>query len=192
MRYPLVRGMFRTLAGFIVVALIGLATTLAWLIYRDEAKEVVSAWVPSLGSSFTASTTKAPSNLDVTAEQTSSTAEVRASGQNTAPQSTPALAPTLGSESQLEAVLRDLAALRRSVEELAAKQDQMAQSIATIQAVQQDIRAKMSFAPPSSAVAIPPRRSEPRVAPTPRRPSATHAPSGASAIPPASPAPPQQ
>ena len=36
-----------------------------------------------------------------------------------------------------------------SVEQLAAKQDQMAQNIATLQAVEEDIRQKISSTPPS-------------------------------------------
>jgi hypothetical protein len=39
--------------------------------------------------------------------------------------------------------------MRRSVEQLAAKQDQMAQNIATLQAIEEDIRQKMSSTPPS-------------------------------------------
>jgi hypothetical protein len=59
---------------------------------------------------------------------------------------------------QLEPMTRDLAVVRRSLEQLAAKQEQMAQSIATLQAVEQDIRQKMSSPPPSRAVPKPPRK----------------------------------
>jgi len=47
-----------------------------------------------------------------------------------------------------------LDALRRSVEQLAVRQDQMAQSIMTLQAVEEDIRQKMSFTPPSAPMAL--------------------------------------
>jgi hypothetical protein len=47
-----------------------------------------------------------------------------------------------------------LDALRRSVEQLAFRQDQMVQGLATLQAIEVDIRQKMSFTPPS-AVPIP-------------------------------------
>jgi hypothetical protein len=45
---------------------------------------------------------------------------------------------------QLEAMTRDLAVMQRSVEQLTAKQERMAQNIATLKAVEQDIREKMS------------------------------------------------
>jgi hypothetical protein len=50
---------------------------------------------------------------------------------------------------QLVPLAFNLDAMRRSVEQLAAKQDQMAQNIATLQAIEEDIRQKMSSTPPS-------------------------------------------
>jgi hypothetical protein len=50
---------------------------------------------------------------------------------------------------QLEPLASNIDLVRRSVEQLAAKQDQMAQNIATLQGVQEDIRQKMSYTPPS-------------------------------------------
>jgi hypothetical protein len=47
-----------------------------------------------------------------------------------------------------------LDAVRRSVEQLAARQDQMAQSLAALLAIEADVRQKMSYMPPS-AVPIP-------------------------------------
>ena len=55
---------------------------------------------------------------------------------------------------QLEPVVRDLALVRHSLEQLAAKQDQMAQNIATLQAAEQDIRQKIS-SPPAPRAATP-------------------------------------
>jgi citrate synthase len=52
--------------------------------------------------------------------------------------------------------------MRRSVEQLAAKQEQLAQNVGTLQAVQQDIREKVS-APPQQAAASPqPKPSQPK------------------------------
>src|SRR5262249_2380309 len=74
----------------------------------------------------------------------------------------------------------DLDAVRRSVELLAAKQDQMAQTMAALQAVGEDIRQKMSYAavppsqqapaaaPPQQAAPIPPKPAQARAASTPR------------------------
>jgi type IV secretory pathway VirB10-like protein len=63
-------------------------------------------------------------------------------------------------------VRHGLDVVRRSVEQLAAKQDQMAQNIATLQTVEEDIRQKMSYTPPSpsqQAASIPqPKPPQPR------------------------------
>jgi hypothetical protein len=64
---------------------------------------------------------------------------------------------------QVNAIARDLAVVRHSVEQLAAKQEQMAHTVATLQAVDQDVSQKMS-SPPLS-VPIPPRKNVPRVTP---------------------------
>jgi len=62
-------------------------------------------------------------------------------------------------------VARDLAAMRDSIEQLAAKQEQMAQNIATLQAAEQDIRETRSSPPLSGVVSPPPRKKARRVAP---------------------------
>ena len=59
---------------------------------------------------------------------------------------------------QLEPIARDLAALRRSLEQIAAKQEQMVQNIATLQAAEQDLRQTLASPPPSRTVPLPPRR----------------------------------
>jgi hypothetical protein len=59
------------------------------------------------------------------------------------------------SAQQLESLASNLDVVRQSVELLAAKQEQMAQNIATLQAVGEDIRQKMSYTPPpQQAVSI--------------------------------------
>jgi hypothetical protein len=62
-------------------------------------------------------------------------------------------------------VARDLAVMRNSVEQLAAKQEQMAQNIATLQAAEQDIIQTRSSPPLSGPVSPPPRKKARRVAP---------------------------
>ena len=57
---------------------------------------------------------------------------------------------------QLEPISRDLTVVRCSLEQLAAKQEQMVQNIATLQAAEQDIKQKMSSPPPSRPA--PPRK----------------------------------
>ena len=104
-----------------------------------------------------------------------------------APQSTPVTptAPALAEAAispalvRLDEVVRDLAVMRNSVEQLAAKQEQMAQTIATLaaeqqvseqqaakqQAAEQDIIQTRSSPPLSEQVSPPPRKKARRVAP---------------------------
>jgi hypothetical protein len=68
------------------------------------------------------------------------------------PTKPPAVAVSSNPAQQLPAAGLD--ALRRSVELLALRQDQMAQNIAALQAVEEDIRQKLSFTPPSIATTL--------------------------------------
>jgi len=98
------RRMFRALSRFFFTVLLGVAATLAWQSHGDEAKEMISAWAPSLGQLLPVSTTTSPA----------------------AASTSPRLAQ------QLEPMARDLAVVRRSLEQLAANQEQMATHIATL------------------------------------------------------------
>jgi hypothetical protein len=92
-----------------------------------------------------------------------------------APQSTPVTetAPALAAaaispELVRPEVARDLAVMRNSIEQLAAKQEQMAQNIATLQATEQDIIqhiATLQAAEQTGPVSPPPRKKTRRVAP---------------------------
>jgi hypothetical protein len=169
------RRTFRALARFFIAALIGVGALFAWQSHGDEAREMVRTWVPSLGWLSSVATTKLPPDVDVAAVQTRPTPAGERSAQAAAlPQPAPATqtvpAPAAAATSpasapQLEAMARDLAVVRRSVEQLAAKQEQMAHDIAALQAVEQDIREKMSSPPPPRSVRVPPRKNAPRVAP---------------------------
>ena len=132
------RQIFRTVSQFLIVVLIGVGATLAWQSYGDAAREMVIARAPTLAWLLSVSTTRSP-----------------------------ALAATsLDPVQQLGPLASNLDVVRRSVEQLAAKQDQMAQNIATLQAVEEDIRQKMSYTPPSpsqQAASIPqPKPAQPR------------------------------
>ena len=113
------RRIFRSLAGFWVAVLIGIGGTLAWQSYGDAARETLAARAPTLA--WMLSTAK----------------------------SAAAAATSPDPVQQLEPLASNLDAVRRSVEQLAARQEQMVQNIATLQAVEEDIRQKMS-SPPSS------------------------------------------
>ena len=120
-RPPLGRRIFRTLSRFFIAVLIGVGGTLAWQSNGDAAREMVVARAPTLAWLLSVSTTKSPAVA--------------------------ATSPDL--VQQLEPLASNLDVVRRSVEQLAARQDQMAQNIATLQAVEEDIRQKMSSTPPS-------------------------------------------
>ena len=136
------RRIFRTVTRFSVAVLIGVGDTLAWQSYGDAAREIVVARAPSLAWLLYISTTKSP----VVA--------------TTSP----------GPAQQLEPLASNLDIVRRSVEQLAARQEQMAQNMATLQAVEEDIRQKMSSPPlpsqPAASIPIPQQKN-----PQPRAPS---------------------
>src|SRR5712664_3320360 len=112
---------------FFIAVLIGIGATLAWQSHGDAAREMVVTRAPLLGWLLSVSTTKSPA--------------VAA----TAPDPV----------QQLEPLAYNLDVVRRSVEQLAAQQEQMAQNIATLQAVEEDIRQKVSSPPPSPSQQAP-------------------------------------
>jgi hypothetical protein len=129
------RRTFRTVTRFFVAVLIGIGATLAWQSYGDAAREIAVARAPSLAWLLYVSTTKSPAMA------------------TTSP----------GPAQQLEPLASNLDVLRRSVEQLAAKQEQMAQNMATLQAVEEDIRQKMSSPPsPSQPTASIPQQKNPQ------------------------------
>jgi hypothetical protein len=122
---------FRTLTRFLITVLIGVGGTLAWQSHGDTAREMVVSRVPTLAWLLSVSTTKSPA------------------GAVTSPDPM----------QQLQPLASNLDVVRRNVEQLAAKQEQMVQNIAALQAVEEDIRQKMSSPPLSAsqqAAPIPP------------------------------------
>ena len=122
-RPSLRRRMFRTLVRFSIAVLIGVGATLGWQSYGNEAKEMLVAQVPMLGLLLPVST---PKSLVVAGTSTDTTR-------------------------QLAPLASTLDAVRRSVEQLAARQEQMAQNIAALRGVDEDARHKTSSAPPAPA-----------------------------------------
>jgi hypothetical protein len=90
------RRIFRTVTRFSIAVLIGIGATLAWQSHGDEAKETIRTWAPSLGWLLAVS----------------------------APKSSAAAATSSELVQEIEPIARDLAVVRRSVEQLAAKQEQ--------------------------------------------------------------------
>jgi hypothetical protein len=87
-----------------------------------------------------------------------------------------------GPVQQLEALAFNLDVVRRSVEQLAAKQQQIVQNFAALQGIQEDIREKVSSTPPSPApqpVSIPQNNPpQPRAQPSAVRSSSAPRPPG--------------
>ena len=122
-RPSLRRRMFRTLVRFSIAVLIGVGATLGWQSYGNEAKEMLVAQVPMLGLLLPVSTPRSLVMAGTSADTTR----------------------------QLAPLASTLDAVRRSVEQLAARQEQMAQNIAALRGVDEDARHKTSSAPPAPA-----------------------------------------
>ena len=93
---PIGRRIFRTLTRFSSAVLIGVGATLAWQSHGEEAKETIRTWAPSLSWLLAVS----------------------------APKSSAAGATSRELVQEIEPIARNLALVRRSVEQLAAKQEQ--------------------------------------------------------------------
>ena len=136
------RRIFLTITRFFIAVLIGIGATLAWQSHGDAARDMVVARVPLLGWLFSVSTTKSPAVAATAPEPVQ----------------------------QLEPLASNLDIVRRGVEQLAAQQDLMARNIATLQAVDEDIRQKVSSPPPSpsqQAASIPQQKTpQPRMQPS--------------------------
>lgn len=180
------RRVFGAVGRFCLAVLIGVGATLAWQAYGDDAKAMLTTAVPSLGSFLSVSTMK-PSAGGQMSAQDAALAPSGAVAQGAA-SATPPIPPALAQ--QLATMTGDLAAVRHSLDEFAAKQDQMAQTIATLQAAEQDISQKLSPAP---AVPLPPHR-HPKTAHASTVPASSVPPPASaqsSSMPSASPPPPQ-
>ncbi len=135
------RRISRSVARVFIAALIGAGATFAWQFHGDGAKDVVRTWVSSLGSLLSVSTTKSALNVDATAKQTRHTPTGKVSAQDAAlaqpapvPQTAPAPATAATSP-------------KHSVEQLAAKQEQVSDNIATLKAIEPNIKQNASSPP---------------------------------------------
>ncbi len=164
------RRMIRAVARFCIAVLFGVGATLAWQTHGDQANEIIKTWAASLGQRLAAaSTTKSAAEITLAAAQTVipvqpaahdvALAQSRPGPQMISPASVGQVAPTAASTQQLDSIVRNLAMVQKGVEQLGAKQEEMARNIATLQAAEQDIRSKLLPAPQSSKVVpLPPRK----------------------------------
>ena len=193
----------RSLARFLVMACVGAAAILAWQSYGGTAKQMIANSAPQLSWLLSLPAMNPPSGREIAVEQPSPPA-VQAS----APQAASAQAGTVASTEsetaastaltapsaelqQLETMAHDLAAVRQSVEQLAAGQEQMARDIAKLQTAGQDIRRRISALPPAAATTarkpVPPPQTalQSSVAPLPPAPPEPAPRSSAAPLPPA-------
>jgi hypothetical protein len=133
----------RGFARFLIIFCIGVAATLVWQSYGDVAREMIANSSPQLR--WLAPQTVAQTAPDMVAP--------------TAP-ATPS--PDV---QQFKAMSLGLAAVRQSVEQLAAAQQQMTDEIAKLQATEQEILDKVSTRPLPAAAPAPARKSAPPAPP---------------------------
>jgi hypothetical protein len=135
----------RALSRFLITFCMGVAATLAWQSYGDAAREMIAS---------------SSSQLGWVAPQAAPVAQ-------TAPNMIAPAAPTAPSpdRQQLNAMSLSLAALRQSVDQLAAGQEQMTRDITKLRAAEQDILDKIS-APPPRPAAAPARKPVPLTPPS--------------------------
>ena len=119
------RRMFRSITKFTIAILVGVGVTLGWQSYGDVAGAMLVERAPTLAWLMSMSATKSPIAAKTSTSQTQ----------------------------QIEPLASNLDAVRLSVDQLSARQDQMAQKIAVLQAVEEDIRQKILLMPPFSASA---------------------------------------
>jgi hypothetical protein len=132
------RRMFRAMTRFVIVVLIGVGGTLGWQAYGDMAKEMLAARAPEQAWLL-----------------------------SYLPATTPPAAVAANPALQLEPLASNLEFVRRSVEQLALKQEQMARNIAALQAIDEDIRQKVSSPPPAP---VQPAAAIPQPKPAPAKP----------------------
>jgi hypothetical protein len=165
----------RVLSRFLIVAFIGVGCTLAWQSYGEAAKKKLASWAPPIGWVRLGPGLKPSPGAGFVAEQPSPAAvqesvpdsSQAASAAQAAPDIATPTAPAAPSpevQQQLEAMARDLAALRQSVDQLTIGQEQMARDIASLQAAEKDTRHRTSALPPKPTPAPAPK-------PPPRPPS---------------------
>jgi hypothetical protein len=151
----------RGFARFLVAICIGVAGTLAWQSYGQAAKQMLAAKAPELGWSPESKQMIANwveqlgwTKPRADAEKTVVHPSVPEAQVATVPQTVPAAVapqapatPPIDPE-QVRQIAVDLTALRQTVEQIAAGQDQMARKVDRLQAADQEILVKIPESPP--------------------------------------------
>jgi hypothetical protein len=130
-RRPSISGeIFRAFIRLFIGILIAVSATLAWQSHRDEARKLVGTWAPAAAWLLPDSPLESPADGHESAQEA-------APPQTAAVTQKPPAVPSSDSVRQLEPITRDLAAVRRSLEQLALKQEQMAQAVSSSDSAQQ-------------------------------------------------------
>jgi hypothetical protein len=176
-RSPVERQVFRIICGLVIA----IVFAVVWQAYRDDqTMKLVKAWGHSSVIWLSAA-------LGASLRESESAAEPSTKFSDQAA-STPAVMPGPTNKfaelnHQLQTIVNDLAVLRRNVEQLSDRQEQMSRDILAVQATEQNVSEKVSSLTQAAPVHTPPRRSVPRLvhAEPPRQPAPAFLPSQASA-----------
>jgi hypothetical protein len=151
--------------GFLLTVIV--CAAFAWQSSDERAKDWVRDWVINAVAGLRSVVhNEAPADAGVAVEPVSQPSEASPIRDAAPPnQSTlsPATELSIEFQHQLETVGNDIAVMHRLVERLAARQEQMAQDIATLQAAQQNIIDKISRLSRSPATPGPSGKNVPRV-----------------------------
>ena len=173
-------------ARYLLAMCIGIAATLAWQSYGEPAEQIIATNAPKLGWSSEAKQmiaswvqqlgwTKPSAGPEITAVRPSTLGTQVATVAQTLPAKTPAT-PSIDPE-QVHQIAVDLAALGRTVDQLAASQDQMVHQIDMLRtsneeilASNQEILAKIPAPPPPPPTVASARKPTPVSPPSSRAP----------------------
>jgi hypothetical protein len=157
----------RAFVRYLVAICIGVAGTLAWQAYGEDAKQIIATRAPELGWSpevkqTIASWTKPLAGPENTARPPMQETQQAAPVAQTAPEAvapTPAV-PSFDPE-QMKQMAQSLDELRETVGRLAAAQERIGREMTKLQAADQEILARMIPAPPPPSPPAAPTRKPP-------------------------------
>jgi hypothetical protein len=162
----------RAFVRYLVAICIGVAGTLAWQAYGEEAKRIIATRAPELGWSPAVRQTIASWTKPLAGPENTAARPPVQETQEPAPvaQTAPgAVAPTPAAPSfdpeQAKQMAQSLDGLRQTVERLAAAQEQIGREMTSLQAADQEILARMIPAPPTLSPPAAPTRKPPAVPP---------------------------
>src|SRR6516225_11940264 len=160
----------RGFTRYLLAICIGVAATLAWQSYDEAAKQLFATKAPELGWSPETKQmianwveelgwTKPPATHESTAARSFATETPQAAP---VPQTAPAavapsvpVAPSID-PAEVHQIAMDLTALRQTVAQITASQDQMAREVARLQAADQEILGRIPEPPPPPPIAAAP------------------------------------